>query len=96
MAAPKVRRAQTHFTIGPAGAPAGDSYWAAVITSSPVTITLLSELGAHAQQLAQWAAQLSVTGSIYAGIPVEANVALRTASRWLEATDHAASCCRSR
>ena len=74
---------QTHFTTGPAGEPVGNSWWATVITSPPVTAALLAELAAYSRQLAAWTAQLSRTGSPYAGLPADASQGLRTASRWL-------------
>src|SRR5258708_6838565 len=74
---------QTHFTTGPAGAPVGNSHWATLIPSRSVTSALLAELAACSRQLAAWAAQLSRTGSIYAGLPAGASHGLRTASRWL-------------
>ena len=76
---------QTHFTTGPAGQPIGSTSWAAVITSPPVTAALLAELAACSRQLAAWTAQLSRTGSPYAGLPATASQGLRTASRWLGA-----------
>jgi hypothetical protein len=75
---------QTHFTPGPAGQPTGCSPWAAAITSWPVTAALISELAACARHLALWAAQLSQTGSMYAGMPARACQALQTASQWLQ------------
>jgi len=74
---------QTHFTTGPAGQPAGSTWWAPVITSPPVTAALLAELRACSRQLAAWTAQLSRTGSLYAGLPAAASQGLRAASRWL-------------
>jgi hypothetical protein len=74
---------QTHFTTGPAGEPIGSTWWAAVITSPPVTAALLSELAACSRQLGAWTAQLSRTGSLYAGLPAGASQGLRTASRSL-------------
>jgi hypothetical protein len=74
---------ETHFTTGPFGARAGNSYWAPVITSAPVTTALLAELAAHARGLAPWAAKLSVTGPSDSGVPVSARMALHAASRWL-------------
>jgi hypothetical protein len=80
---------QTHFTTGPAGAPIGNSHWAAVIISRPVTSALLGELAACSRQLAGWAAQLSRTGSQYAGLPAGASHGLRAASRWLRIAGNA-------
>jgi hypothetical protein len=74
---------QTHFTTGPAGQPVGSTWWAPVITSPPVTVALLTELRACSRQLAAWTAQLSRTGSLYAGLPAGASHGLRAASRWL-------------
>jgi hypothetical protein len=74
---------QTHFTSGPAGQPVGSTWWAAVITSPPVTAALLAELAACSRRLAAWTAQLSRTGSLYAGLPAVTSQGLRTASRWL-------------
>ena len=74
---------QTHFTSGPAGAPIGSTHWAPVITSRPVTAALIAELTACSRQLAAWTAQLSRTGSLYAGLPTAASHGLRIASRWL-------------
>ncbi len=74
---------QTHFTSGPASTPAGTTWWAAVITSPPVAAALLDELAACSRQLAAWTAQLSRTGSLYAGLPAAASQGLRPASRWL-------------
>ena len=74
---------ETHFTTGPFGARAGNSYWAPVITSAPVTTALLAELAAYARGLAPWAAKLSVTGPSDSGVPVSARMALHAASRWL-------------
>jgi hypothetical protein len=84
---------QTHFTTGPAGQPVGSTWWAPVITSPPVTVALLTELGACSRQLGAWTAQLSRTGSLYAGLPAAASQGLRAASRWLRTAangDHAA------
>jgi hypothetical protein len=74
---------QTHFTTGPAGQPAGSTWWAAVISSRPVTAALLAELAGSSRQLAAWTAQLSRTGSLYAGLPAGTSRGLRNASRWL-------------
>jgi hypothetical protein len=74
---------RTHFTSGPAAAPAGNSPWVAVITSEPVTAALLSELAACTRQLATWTAQLSATGAMNARLPAQGPVALQTASMWL-------------
>ena len=74
---------QTHFTEGPFGGYEGNSYWAPVITSGPVTTTLLSDLAGYARQLAPWAARLSVTGTMDSGVPTAASLALHTATRWL-------------
>jgi hypothetical protein len=74
---------RTHFTSGPAAAAAGNSPWAAVITSEPVTAALLSELAACSRQLATWTAQLSGTGSVNARLPAQGSVALQAASLWL-------------
>jgi hypothetical protein len=75
---------QTHFTPGSAGIPTGSSPWAAAIISWPVTAALISELAACARHLGLWAAQLSETGSMYAGVPAEACLALHTAGQWLQ------------
>lgn len=74
---------QTHFTTGPSGARPGNSYWAPVITSAPVTTALLAELADHARGLAPWAAKLSVTGPSDSEVPVSARMAMHAASRWL-------------
>jgi hypothetical protein len=74
---------QTHFTSGPAGGPVGNSEWATVITSPPTTDALLTELGTYSRKLAAWSAQLSRSGSLYAGLPADATQGLRAASRWL-------------
>ncbi len=84
---------QTHFTTGTAGQQAGSTWWAPVITSPPVTGALLAELRACSRQLGAWTAQLSRTGSLYAGLPAVASQGLRAASRWLRtaaSSDHAA------
>jgi hypothetical protein len=84
---------QTHFTTGPAGQAAGSTWWAPVITSPRVTVALLAELRALSRQLGAWTAQLSRTGSLYAGLPAGASHGLRSASRWLRSAangDHAA------
>ena len=80
---------QTHFTAGPAGS----TWWAPVITSPPVTAALATELRACSRHLGAWTAQLSRTGSLYAGLPAEASQGLHAASRWLRTaanSDHAA------
>jgi hypothetical protein len=74
---------QTHFTTGPAGQPAGSTWWAPLITSPPVTAALLAELAACSRQLGAWTAQLSRAGSLHAGLPATASQGLRAASRWL-------------
>jgi hypothetical protein len=84
---------QTHFITGPAGQPVGRTWWAAVITSPPVTAALRAELAECSRQLGAWTAQLSRTGSLHAGLPAAASQGLRAASRWLRAgasTDPAA------
>jgi len=70
---------QTHFTTGSAGS----TWWAPVITSPLVTAALRAELAACSRQLGAWTAQLSRTGSLYAGLPAAASQGLRDASRWL-------------
>jgi hypothetical protein len=74
---------QTHFTRGLAGGPVGNSAWATFITSSPATAALLAELAAFSGKLAAWGAQLSRTGSLYAGLPADASQGLHAASHWL-------------
>jgi len=84
---------QTHFTTGPAGQRDGSTWWAAVITSPPVTAALVAELAACSRPLGAWTAQLSRTGSLYAGLPATASRGLRAASWWLRtaaSTGHAA------
>ena len=76
---------QTHFTRGPAGGPVRNSAWATVITSPPAIAALLAELAAYSSKLAAWGAQLSRTGSLYAGLPADASQGLRAASHWLRA-----------
>ncbi len=80
----------THFTFGPAGQPTGSTWWAPVITSPPVTAALRAELAACSRQLGAWTAQLSRTGSPYAGLPAAASQGLRAASRWLRAAANSA------
>jgi hypothetical protein len=74
---------QTHFTYSPARRPMRTSIWAAAITSRPITVPLLNELGAYSQHLAIWTAQLSEAGSASSSLPAEACRALHAASWWL-------------
>ena len=74
---------QTHFTSGPLGERVQISYWGSIITSAPVTSALLSELAAHARQLAPWAARLSLSGDMDSGVPTPARLGMHAASRWL-------------
>ena len=76
---------QTHFITGAASQPAGGTWWVPVITSPPVTAALVAELAACSAQLGAWTAQVSRTGSLYAGLPAGASQGLRAASQWLRA-----------
>ena len=75
----------THFADGPAGPQAPASYWAPVITSSPVSAALLSELASYTETLASWITRQRVAGRLKAGAPTSALLALRGAEPWLRA-----------
>ena len=70
---------QTHFTQHPSGMRTGNSYWAPVITSGPVTAALLAELADHAHNLASWTAQQSRRSRVSPGAPTSVQLALRSA-----------------
>jgi len=72
---------QTHLT--PAGAGAGSSPWAPVITSPPVTTALIAELARYAHRLAPWMSQLALARTPDSAVPAPACLALHTASGWL-------------
>lgn len=70
---------QTHFAQDPSGMRTGNSYWAPVITSGPVTAALLAELATYAQNLASWTAQQSRRSRVSPGAPTSVQLALRSA-----------------
>jgi hypothetical protein len=70
---------QTHFASEPGDEQPRNSSWAPLLASGPLTAALLTELAAHARQLAPWAARLSVTGPMSSG----ECITLHVASRWM-------------
>jgi hypothetical protein len=70
---------RTHFASEPGDEQARNSSWAPLLASWPLTAALLTELAAHARQLAPWAARLSVTGTMNSS----EGITLHVASRWM-------------
>ncbi len=81
---------QTHFTHDWPRARRGNSPWAPLITSTPVSQALLAETAGYACRLAPWAIKLTVTRTPDQALPPPARVAVGTACQWLRVADAAA------
>jgi hypothetical protein len=85
----------THLATSPDGARWDRSEWAPVVTSAPVTRSLLLELGLWARQLAPQGAQLARSRAVAPNSTVQARRRLNAACQWLwvlhsaiQAADH--------
>jgi hypothetical protein len=77
---------QGHFAPGPFGSRPGNSPWAPLVASRPVTAALITEIAGQARHLAPWAIRLSTN----AAMPERARAAVSAASQWLLVAEGAA------
>src|SRR6266498_434629 len=78
---------QTHFAPGPFGSSMGQSEWAPVIVSAPVTTALLGEFTSVGVRAAGWAERLLMTPRADGALPAQAGAAVTAACQSLRLAD---------